>query len=212
MVDIDEELVPVASPDVEYLQILAKMDAAFPPVSRVGFDFEKIRGNIKGRTAEAIILALALHGWSVAQIADTLDVSPYHVGRLLAKAIREASPICDVEVLRDFELQKLNEQERVCWEQYKRSCEDEVSAHEVIDKEGEVRELSARKVQSGNPTYQRILTDIGKRRASLLGLDAPSKVQVDKREQKLQITEVIVRTHEEVKAAMAAGLLPAPGE
>ena len=201
------EIAVIDTADQEYQALLANLDEKFPPVSAQGFDFSKIRGNCTGRTAKAIVLHLALTGWSVAQIAEAIDAPARSVSIYLADAICEASPIEDVEILRKFEARKLDEQAKACWEQFDRSCQDAVETHEALDKFGEIRELRTVKPQSGNPSYQRVLTDISKHRAKLFGLEKPVQIQIDKREQKLVVSEVIVSTREEAIAAKNAGLL-----
>jgi len=193
--------------DEEYQALLQRLNQEHPPVSGNGFDFSKIRGDFSDRSAKAVVLHLALIGWSITDLAETLKVSTNAVGHLLTHAIREACPIEDVEILRHWEEMKLDEQARVCYEQYRKSCEDEVIQREVAGKDGEILVLETRKPQSGNPAYQRILLEISKYRADMLGLKEPTRVQVDKREQKLIVTEVIVKTREEVEAAKARGLL-----
>jgi len=184
----------------DYDALVADLESQHPLTSGKGMDFQKIRGNFAGRTAKAVVLHLACTGWSVAEIAAAVGHRPGVVGRYLAEAITEASPLDDVEILRNHELRKLDMQEKFCWEKFHASCQPEESTHEVLDKDGEVRELKSRKGQSGNPAYQRLLTEISKRRAALLGLDRPAKVQVDKTERRLQIQVVEVKTREDALA------------
>lgn len=204
---IDAEFTTIQQKDdAEYDALVAKLEAKFPPVSGEGFDFSKMKGNLKGRTAKAIVLQLSCQGWSVAEIAEAIGASACAVGQYLASAIREASPLDDVEILREFELRKLDVQEKACWEQFERSCEDAITEKEGSTDKGSFTSTE-RKGQSGNPAYIRALLAIGQRRAALVGMDKPTKVHVDKTERKLQVTEVVVTNREEVAAARAAGLL-----
>jgi hypothetical protein len=193
--------------ETEFRALLTRLDKEFPPVSGKGFDFSRIRGNFAGRTAKAIVLHLSYTGWSLAEIADAIGVPVRIVSRYLIEAIREASPIEDVEVLRQFEERKLDEQAKVCWEQFQRSCEDAKETHEVLDKDGNVQTLTNVKPQSGNPAYHRVLLDISRQRAKLNGLEKPVRVEVDKTERKLVVNVVEVKSREEVEEARAAGLL-----
>jgi len=192
---IDTSAVSLRTEDTDFSGLVERLDRKFPPVSREGFDFAQISGNAKGRTRKAIVLQLACHGWSVAQIADHIEIPTNTVGAYLSTAIQEANPIADVEILRNFELQKLDSMERSAWEQFERSCED------AVTKEGDPV------VRSGNPAYMRVLLDISKRRATLVGLDSPAKVEVDTTTRKLVINEIVVTNREEALAAKKAGLL-----
>lgn len=214
--------------DAEYEALLVQLDQKIPTVSGQGFDFTRISGNLEARTAKAIVLHLALTGMSVAEIAERLGRSTMAVSRFLAEAICNASPIEDLEILRNFEMCKLDAQAQACWEQFRRSCEDEVTevttweieipvgkdGDRTIRKEvpegtpGAIEVIKrTRKGQSGSPGYQRVLLEIAKHRDKLLGLAKPTKVEVNKTTRTMQISEVVVRTREEVEAARAAGLI-----
>jgi len=222
--DSRDALVPeiVDGTDEEYRDFLIALDKQFPPVSRSGPDFAKIRGDFGMKTAKAIILHMtANRGWSIAEIAETIEATPEMVSRYLADAIRESFPIEDVDIARKFELLKLDEQSRVCKEGLDRSFEDEVSetttweddeGHPVAEGEGTRVTKRTRKGQSGNPAWQRALNDIARHRARLLGLEMPTRVETKSERRELKITHVVVATREEALAAKAAGLLEAPGK
>ncbi len=199
-VQVESEIAP------EYRQLLEQLEASAPPVSGKGFDYSKIRGTFRGRTAKAIVLHLSCQGWSVKQIGDEIGIPTTVIGKYLSEAIQEASPIEDVEVLRNWELRKLDVQEQSCWEQFERSCEDAITTEEGSSEKGG-HSKTVRKGQSGNPAYIKALVEISKHRAKLLGLEAPKRLEVDKREQVLKVTQVVVRNREEAAAAEAAGLL-----
>jgi hypothetical protein len=128
------------------------------------------------------------------------------VGRYLCQVVQEATPWEDVEILRKFELRKCDVWEKNANQGLQKSFEDEVTIKETLTKSGDIVELKTTKPQSGNPAWQRALTDIAKRRAALTGMDKPHKVEVDKTERRLTITEVVV-TREQIQAEKAAGLL-----
>lgn len=192
--------------EAEYQGLLDELNRQYPPCNSEGFNFDRIRGNIAGRSAKAIILQLTLAGQSVADIADKLGHKPSYISRLLLEAIREAVPSVPLEDEIRFELAKMQKLERAAWEQFQRSCEDKES---VTETEGSEGTTVSRKTegQSGAPGYLKILVDVSKRRAELLGLNAPKKAEVTKNERRLHIQEVIVHTREDVAAAKAAGLL-----
>ena len=194
--------------EAEYQQFVAEMQQQFPAIPPTEIDFSRLVGKANGRTGKAIVLYLTCKcGWSIDEIATAIGRTPVVVSRYLSEAVREQLTGDDPELSRKLELMKLDSQRRDCVEQFGRSCEDAVETHEVIDKEGEIRELKTIKPQSGNPSYQKILIEISKRVAALEGLDAPTKAEVSKTEQKLIINQITVRTREKVEAARAAGLL-----
>lgn len=194
--------------DTEYAAFVEEMDRKVPAIVAKGLDLSKLWGNLENRTAKAIILHLTCEClWSISDIAETFGMTRKLAYRYLDEAVRDYIMPEDVDAVRQFELMKLDAQAKVCHEGTKRSFEDEVTVREVLDKDGEVHELTTRRGQSGNPGWQRALTDIGRRRDRLLGLEQPTKVEVDKTERKLVVTEVIVRTPKEAIAAREAGLL-----
>lgn len=193
--------------DEEYNKLLAKLDELVPATSGKGFDWDRITGNMEVRTAKAIILNLSCKGWSVARLAEALEVEPEAVRRYLADAMREACPLDDLDLVRRFEEYKLDLQAEEIHRQFARSCEDEVTVTKITDEEGNVEIRETRKGQSGNPAYQRILIDIARHRARLLGLEKPTQVQVDKTERKLIVNVVEVKNREEALVAQEKGLL-----
>lgn len=195
-----------AREEAEYNALVARLDQEFPPVSGKGFDFSKIRGNFRGKTAKAIVLHLSCVGWSIADIAEATGASCQTVGRYLANAIYEASPLDDVEVLRQFELRKCDVWEQAANQGSERSFEDAVITREQETKHGTFT-TTIRKGQSGNPAWHRILLEISKRRSALVGMDKPTQVHVDKTERKLVINEIVVKDRKEVQEARVAGLL-----
>jgi hypothetical protein len=204
---IDAESTSISiTEDAEYQLLLSRLSQEFPPVSRQGFDFSRIAGNFAGRTAKAIVLHLSCTGWSIAEIAEAIDVPTRVVSRYLSEVIREASPIGDVEILREFELRKLDALERLCHEQFTRSCEDAVIETEGSTDKGGFSSTT-KKGQSGNPAYMRAIVDIGKRRDKLLGLEKPQQIQVDKTERKMVVNISRVNSREEIEQAKVAGVL-----
>jgi hypothetical protein len=205
-----DEVIPVSvDDDVEFQQLVDKLLAEFPQVNSPGFDFSKIRGTLNQRTGKALVLHLTLSGWSITQIAAALDVEPSRVSNQLVRAISESAPLDDIELLRQLELQRLGEMEKMIREQFVRSCQNKV-VKTVSDGDGEGHGemlVTRTEGQSGNPAYMRILVEISKRRAALLGLDASTKVSIDKTSREMVIHEVVVNTREDAIALKNAGLL-----
>lgn len=193
--------------DAEYEELLDKLDAEYPTISAKGLNLRQICGDPEARTAKAIVLHLVCTGWSVAEIAERLEQKPAVIRKYLAQAMVEAAPLDDIELIRRFEDHKLDVQSKAAWEQFRRSCEDEVTERTTIDDEGKETTQTTRKGQSGNPAYLRALMEIAKHRALLQGLAAPQKVEVNKTEKTLHIQEIIVTNREEALAAKAAGYL-----
>lgn len=201
----DELIAFTEQEEKEYLALVQKLDEQFPPVSKRGFDLTKIRGTVEGKTAKAIVLQLSCSGWSIARIADTLGVPTQAVGRYLTEAIRDAAPIDDVAILRDFELVKMDAWEQWVHEQANRSCEDEVTVTETEGEKGSVV-TTKRRGQAGNPAYIKLLLEIGKRRDKLLGTEKPTRVEINKQERKVEIHVVEIKTREDALAAQQQAL------
>ena len=200
-----------AEDDQEYAALLAALDAEPAGASGQGFDLTQVQGNPYQKTAKAIILHRTLCGWSVSELAEALEFPVATVSRYLADAIREASQLDDLDVVRKHELLKLSAREAICHKQFQRSCEDAVTVVEEVGPRG-ITTKTYRKGQSGNPAYMAALDRIAQHRDRLLGLAAPTRVEVNKQSKTLQITEIIVSTREEVEEARKAGLLKGPGE
>jgi hypothetical protein len=194
--------------DAEYAALIARLESQPPPGDGTELDFGKIAGNAEKRSAKAVILyQTCCRKWSVSRIADRLGISVRAVSRLLAEALAEAIPFGDIELVRQFELSKLDAIEQECDGQFKRSCENEETVRETMDKDGEVRELKTTKGQSGNPAYLRALVEIAKLRARLQGLEKPVKKEVDKTTRRIDIKVVEIKSREDAEKAKAAGLL-----
>lgn len=197
--------------EAEYQSFLAKLDTLAPPEGK-GLDLGRIQGRLDQRCAKAVILDYARKGWSRADLAELLStpewpITPRSVGRLLADALREAADDDDTELLRQFEISKLKMAEQFCHEMLKRGQEPTVTVKESLDKDGEVIELRTTHPPKPNPAWQKHLLEISKHLDKLQGLSKPTKVEIEKKEQKLVVNQVVVKTREEVNAAMAAGLL-----
>ena len=201
--------VVTAEEDAEYQALCAQLEALAPPVSGASFDLQSLRGNAEQRTAKAIILDRSCKGVSVADLAELLHCNPALVSRYLMEAIQEASPIDDIEILRKWELAKIDAEIKWLKEQQERSCQDKETTTVTKTKDGTFT-TTRTEGQAGNPAYSKVLMDLGKRRAALLGLDKPAKVSVEKTERKLIINVVEVKSRADVEAAEAAGLLESP--
>jgi hypothetical protein len=196
--------------DAAYASFLAALDATHPPPASAGFDFSRLTGRLRGRSAKAAILHLAYTGHSVSEITRYLGASRNLVSRYLAEAISEASVPEDLEVLRQWELQKLSLMEKWCWREWRRSLKpEETLKYAALQEEGRSADdpdtlpVIGRilKGRTGNTAYMRILLDIAAHRASILGLNKPTAITMDKTERKLNVTIVEVRNRAEAIAA-----------
>lgn len=181
--------------DLESLE--KALHECYPAVTQDGFDFNKIRGNLEGKTAKTIILALTCHGWSIAKISDHLEIKPKVVRNYLADAVREAAPIQDIEVARQLELHKCDVLEEAAWKSFQRSCEDAevVTTSETKDGTFETRTV---KGQSGDHTMLKTLLETSRHRAALLGLNKPTQVKIDKTVKNVKLQLVEVRNRQEL--------------
>jgi hypothetical protein len=211
-IDVAATLVDVQD-DEEYQNVLTTLATLAPPNPNRELDFTRIYGNCAARTAKAIVLHLAGHGWSVAEIADIIGAPANVTERYLRNALDDENPIDDatIDVLRRLELEKIRLLEKWLHEQKARSCENavtEVTTWE-IGEDGEEHQLVKRteKGQAGNPSYVKALNELGKRRDRLLALETPTKVQIDKTERKLVVSEIIVRSRDDIAAAKEKALL-----
>jgi len=206
--------------DEEYAQMLVELEKKYPKAAK-GFDFSKIGGSFEFKTGKALVLHLSLAGWRAAEIAEALDLPEKQIARYVTDAIAEAIDPLDADSLRHKMWAELMLQRKLMFEQWNRSCQDEVTETEtwVVDTEDGVQDASpddpgARRVvkritkpQTGNPAYQRAMIDALKQIDKLLGVSMPTKIEVDKTERRLQITEVVVTSREQVEEAKRAGLL-----
>jgi hypothetical protein len=192
--------------DEAYADLCARLDKELPSVTDNGFDFSKIRGLPDARSARAIVLHMALHGWAVPQIADILDESIPRVSRYLTEAMRQAAPVDDIELLRAEELQRLAAVEAAAWEQFYKSCDN---AEKVVVSETKDGTYTATTTegQTGNPAYLKIINDASRARRAMLGLDKPVRHETTAVRREFKAIEVVVRSREELEQMKAAGLL-----
>jgi len=178
----------------EYRAFVAELEERVPAIVPEKLDFARILGDNSRKSGKAIVLHLACNcGWSIREIAEKLGLSATMTRKYLCEAIYEATPLENVEIVRKFELMKLDALERICQVGIERSFEDAESTHETLSKDGDVVELKSRTRQSGSPGWAKVKTEIAKLRASLLGLAKPTEVRVDKTERKLVIKQIIVQ-------------------
>ena len=185
--------------EADLAAILDQIDDQYPKVNSKSFDFAKIKSTLRtgSRTAKTLVVHLTLCGWPLSKIARKLGKPFSIVSEWQAVGIAEAVPIDDIERWRGLEILKLDLIEARAQEQFDRSCED------VADGYGTVR-------RCGNPAYLRILLETQKRRADLLGLDQPTKVHSVSDVREVKITEIIVRTHDDVLKLKEAGIIQPP--
>lgn len=129
------------------------------------------------------IAALRLKAWTQPMIAREVGVSEATVKRelrIIEAEWREAAKE-DIATIKARELRKLDDLETEAREQWERSKKD-WQKKVVEDRPNGAKGGGGRfaKVetggQCGDPRYLAIMVDIGKRRAALLGTDAPQKI------------------------------------
>ncbi len=192
-------------PDVEFDELVARLNEQFPILPPRSIDFSRFKGS--NRTAKAIVLHLCTSaGWTPIEVAESLDLSTPRVYQLLYDAIQDNVCPDDIETIRQFEIMKLDAWERMAIEGRDRSFGEEVVTTETETKDGTFTTTRTTPLQ-GNPAWSRVLTEIQKRRSALTGLDKPTKVSIDKTSRSLIVTEVVVKNREDVIALKNAGLL-----
>lgn len=126
------------------------------------------------------IIALRLDGWTLDAIAKEMGYAgPCGVRSVLMRAMAKVPPPPNAEELRQRELAVCDEVEREAWEQWYRSTKDARSRIEAETKDGT---FVTKRVegQSGNPALLDKVLKAAERRAKLLGLDAPQRIDLKK--------------------------------
>lgn len=126
------------------------------------------------------IVKLRLDGWTLDAIAKEMGyATAFGVRQALLRAISKAPPPPNIEALRQKELAVCDEVEREAWEQWYRSTKSSNSRTEAETKDGTfVTEKT--EDQSGNPALLDKVLKAAERRAKLLGLDAPQRIDLKK--------------------------------
>ena len=199
--------------EADLAALLDQIDDQYPKVNSKSFDFTKIKSSLRAgsRTAKTLVVHLTLCGWPLSKIARKLGKPFAMVSEWQAEGIAEAAPIDDIERWRGLEILKLDLIEEWAKEQFARSCEDATEERTTDGEKGSTT-TSVTKGQSGNPAYLRILLETQKRRADLLGLDQPTKVHSVSDVREVKITEIIVRTYDDVLKLKEAGVIKPPPE
>ena len=127
---------------------------------------------------------LYLQGWLQADIAAELGVDPSTVSRDL-KALQAEwlqSALVDFDAAKAAELAKIDRLEREYWHAWKRSCEDaETATEKFTGNEKSPSRIEKSKRVEGQAGDPRFLTGIQwciERRCKILGIDAPSALDV----------------------------------
>jgi hypothetical protein len=144
---------------------------------------------IQARQREERAVEMRLAGGTLEEIAAELGYASHEGARMaIIRAKARLSPIENIEELRRQEVATTYEVQQEAWEQWKRSTEDAVKetvktsleeseddAADGIEKEKTV----AREGQTGNPALLDKVLKAMERRAKLLGLDAPERLDVN---------------------------------
>lgn len=130
------------------------------------------------------IAGLLLKAWTVPMIARELKLSEATINRekrILTEEWKQAA-VEDIAAIKARELRKLDDLEleaRAEWERSKQAYQKKV-VEDVVNRKSDTGRNVKAKVETieqfGDPRYLGILLEIQKRRASLLGTDAPQKI------------------------------------
>ena len=144
---------------------------------------------VRKRDAQAI--KLRLEGETLMSIAQKLGYnSRGHVRSAIFRGLRYLAPPEDAEKMRQREVDRTYEIETEAWEQWDESIKD---AERVVTKEAAIETegirgdlitteiVTTREGQSGNPALLDKILKAMERRAKLLGLDAPEKLDVSQK-------------------------------
>ena len=149
---------------------------------------------VRKRDAEAIKMRLS--GSTLREICGKLGYSSVrHVRTAILRGLRYLAPPEEAEEMRRREVDRTFEIEAEAWEQWDRSVEDalktvtKAAATEAKDAVGQPiigtpitsEIVTTREGQSGNPALLGKILDAMERRAKLLGLDAPTTVDLNSR-------------------------------
>lgn len=127
----------------------------------------------KKTTRNAEILALKTRGRTNVEIAEMFGIGKHRVGQIITAEIRRSLTEEDREQVRQIELAKLDELEREAW----RILEANYYAYTP---KGLIKGPEGRYLEDSAPVLaamDRILK-IQERRAKMLGIDAPTRVQI----------------------------------
>jgi hypothetical protein len=182
------------NPEAEYDDLVRQLQERFPDADMKGYDYSRIAGSPDKRAAKAIVLYLVTHGMSLHEIADQLDIEPGTVARYVGQAVREAVSPEVLETWRSFETMKIEAVEKLLWE-------------EIHNAKAEGCEMEPDEAAHIRIQCSKVLLEASKHRRTLHGWDSPAKKEITKQEQRLEITEIVVRTPEDVASLRAAGLL-----
>jgi hypothetical protein len=148
---------------------------------------------IKALQREGEAVKMRMEGYKLQDIANRLGYKHRAGARqALMRAISRLSPLENIEALHNAEVQKTYEVEQEAWEGWDRSIEDAIK---VVTKETSIdareseesRKPTGNRIQkefirtvtsqSGNPSFLDKILKAMERRAKLLGLDAPTKIE-----------------------------------
>lgn len=145
---------------------------------------------VLARKREGLAVAMRLEGKTIGEIAEACKYANNSCARnAIMRAMVRLCPPENSEALRAQEVARTYEIEREAWEQWYRSTEDAVKETiksvpyagngngDVVDAKTE--KTVVREGQSGNPALLDKILKAMERRARLLGLDAPEKIDLN---------------------------------
>ena len=174
---------------------------------------------VRAREREGRAVQLRLEGRTLQEIATELGYAVRSSARFaIFRGMERLSPPENLESLRAIEVARTYEVEHEAWEQWYRSTEDAVKESTKTragdDETGEVVTETTRTVegQAGNPALLAAIVKAMERRAKLLGLDAPEKIDVNTKTEIRVIGQDPVQVFENAARRLRGEVLNAVGE
>jgi hypothetical protein len=123
---------------------------------------------------------LYLQGWLQVDIAQELGINQSTVSRDLKALHKEwlHSALLDYDEAKAQELAKIDRLEREYWRAWERSCEDAETIRQEGPPAGPEKLVTTAKGQAGDPRFLTGVQWCIEKRCKVLGLDAPSKLDV----------------------------------
>lgn len=206
------DVTPPPSDEAEYGKLVLKLNEQFPPLPARAIDYSRLKGS--RRIAKAIVLHLCTAaGWPPRDIADAVDLPVTKVYDLLYDAIGDNIQSSDLEAIRTFEILKLEALERKANDLLERGEHPTKKVtHSKTVMEGEddspdhIGEIIKTEVipPQPNAAWGKLILEISKRRAALLGADSPTKMQVNKDVRQVQIKVIEVHNREQAMEGQKA--------
>lgn len=155
-----------------------------PELRDMGGDTRRYRTSAERDRDRAVIARLILEGWTFREIAAEFDGrlsrSQVHRDMEAIGKLWRARAVNDVDTLRKEELARIDHVYRVAFEGWIRSLRprEETSTKTVEADRGRTEAAVKRSERDGNPRFLAVVLSCIDRRAKLLGLDAPTRIDI----------------------------------